>query len=163
MQTWTRAIMAVLDGLFGAPGSLTFVVGLVVSLLSFLLVLSLLGKLFKPGRTDVWALVLASGLGALALLVAASAARLYVRLPRLSTGQTLLVVSVVALLVVVVPLFCLLLRARYLDSLGMLLVSVAAAVVSVWMVTAVWEAVAGGSRTVHPARLHKRLIEEAIR
>jgi hypothetical protein len=166
-EIWKKTAADLLNLALGNPASpVQFGIVLVVMLVAFAVVLKIAAHVVRMPMADAGRAFMVTGFGALLVLAAAVAARLYAA-PSLPQGALRdwapLAAAVAALFALVVPLACFLHRGNYVQSAVAVALAVVAAGALVFLIHAWFGAASTGRREAKTIRKHKQDVERFMR
>ncbi len=162
MEAWKNGLLQILEPAFGEAGSVLFYVLIAVALIVHFFVLPRAAKTMGIERREWRYVTPATVLGVILFLVGCIAVKLYVPLGFIPSKCQLPVIVTVATLTLLLPAFCLFLRANYVKVFLSVLMSLAAAAMVVAMVLAIANAVMSGGKAVNPVQSRKQEVEDIV-
>jgi hypothetical protein len=162
MNVLYTEIFDVMQVLFGPQGQALFYMQIGTGIIAYLFVFHLLGSAFDFRRTDLPPMLIGTGVGCLVLLVATALAGLHMPSGLVSAQWIRPAAAGIALLAVVTPLYCLLVKANYLRVFGALALAAMASTLIVFFAKTAVLAVTDGRDSVNPARARKAQIENLV-
>jgi positive regulator of sigma E activity len=152
MNNWQTEIIKIAKLVLGNAGKasdMEIIVCLIVAILAFTLVFKWLAKSFGATMADNGRIFLVTGIGILLLVAATAAINIYL-VPTLKNPLIIkwlpLVVCGLITLVVIIPLICFLLKAKYFQSLFSCLLSICAIAGIVMLVHGAFGAIQQGDK-----------------
>lgn len=166
MEHWHKLFMDTVDTLLNHPGAPhQFWVTIVVLLLGMSWVMGKVGNLLDVPNLGMMSTGMASLAGLGVMLAAMVAAQVYAPqyFGRDMRVQSLIIASLAASVVLVVPLLMAYLRARYMPMLLAWMLGLATAFVLIMLVNTAYAAMATGERSFEKGRAHNEDVEKLIR
>jgi chromate transport protein ChrA len=163
MQSWLRALDELLTFLAHNPHSPTekwIVVG--VTAFFAIIIFGLVASMMRIANSDPARSTGIVVLGGLLMMLAAIAAKRYLA-PMTSSGLAPwlpLAAAILTLLVAVIPISCLWQRSKYGEALMAWVATLVAAVIAVFLITAIYDAVMSGKKDASGAKRRNREIEK---